>query len=94
MAQMKCSDIEKIRNKMGLNQAGFARLLGATAMSVSRWEREVNCVPSRQLLALELLARDVGVDGWTFWKLAGLAREDARSMLGRVRARTIAANRC
>ena len=67
---------------MGLNQAEFGRLLGVTAMSVSRWERNANPVPSRTLLALGLLARKAGMDGWSFWELAGLTRKDARHALG------------
>lgn len=83
MAQMIGSDIEKLRNKMGLNRAEFGRLLGVTAMSVSRWERNANPVPSRTLLPLGLLARKAGMGGWSFWELAGLTRKDAQAMLGR-----------
>jgi transcriptional regulator with XRE-family HTH domain len=83
MAQMIGPEIEKLRNKMGLNQAEFGRLLGLTAMVVCRWERGVNRVPSRTLLALGLLKREAGMDGWSFWELAGLTRKDAQAMLGR-----------
>ena len=82
MAQMIGPEIEKLRNKMGLNQAEFGRLLGLTAMVVSRWERGVNRVPSRTLLALGLLKREAGMGGWTFWEPAGLTRAGARHALG------------
>jgi transcriptional regulator with XRE-family HTH domain len=82
MAQMIGPEIEKLRNKMGLNQAEFGRLLGAGAMSISRYERNANPVPSRTLLALGLLARKAGMEGWGFWELAGLTRAGARHALG------------
>jgi DNA-binding transcriptional regulator YiaG len=60
------SDIEKIRIKMGVNQSEFRALFRMTAMSVSRWERQVNPTSSRELINLGLLARKVGVDVWSF----------------------------
>jgi DNA-binding transcriptional regulator YiaG len=73
--------IEKPRGKIDLSQAGFADLFGTTAMSISRYERGLHPVSSRALLALGLLARKAGMNGWSLWGLAGLTRADARSML-------------
>jgi hypothetical protein len=93
MAQGIGSEIEKLRNTIWLNQAGFGRLLGVTAMAVSRWKRGVNAVPSRALLALGLLARKAEMDGWAFWELGGLTRAGARAMVRRTPARPAAASR-
>jgi DNA-binding XRE family transcriptional regulator len=93
MVQKIGNEIEKLRNKMWLNQARFADQFGATAMTVSRWERDVNAIPSRALLRLGVLANKAGMDGWRFWELAGLTRSDARSLLGRSDARATAAGR-
>lgn len=51
---------------MGVNQSEFRALFRMTAMSVSRWERQVNPTSSRELIKLGLLARKVGVDVWSF----------------------------
>lgn len=83
-------EIEKLRNKIDLSQARFADLLGTTAMSISRYERGLHPVPSRALLALGLLARKAGMNGWSFWELAGLTRADARTMLEQRRVRAAA----
>jgi DNA-binding XRE family transcriptional regulator len=93
MAHTIGPEIEKLRNKMWLNQARFGRLLGVTAMAISRWERNINPVPSRTLLALGLLARKAGKDGWSFWGLAGVTRADARTMLELTQARAASAGR-
>jgi transcriptional regulator with XRE-family HTH domain len=82
MAQMIHSDIEKLRNKLNMNQSEFGALFGKTPMAVSRWERGVNMVPAHTLFALGLLARKIGLDGWGYWGLAGLTRKDAQTMLG------------
>ena len=34
--------IERLRERLHLNQAGLARLLNVSPMAVSRWERAVN----------------------------------------------------
>lgn len=83
MAQGIGKLIEKLRNTLELNQSDFGALLGTTAMSVSRWERDVNLPESRELLKLGLLAKETRIDGWNFWRLAGITPADARTMLGK-----------
>lgn len=92
MAQLG-QQIEKLRYKLGMSQTDLGKLLGTTAMSVSRWERDVNLPESRELLALGLLARKAGMYGWCFWQEAGLSRADARAALGRDHARAAVAGR-
>ncbi len=93
MAQGIGQLIEKLRYTLELNQSDFGALLGATAMSVSRWERDVNLPESRELLKLGLLAKQRQIDGWNFWRLAGITQADARAMLRKVNARTVGAGR-
>jgi transcriptional regulator with XRE-family HTH domain len=81
MAMGLGNKLEKLRNRLDLNQATFGEIFGTTAMAVSRWEREQNPIPSRVLLGLGLLARNAGLDGWLFWEAAGVTRADAHAML-------------
>jgi len=90
MAQNIGRDILKLRMKVDLGQKNFGALIGTTAMNVSRYERDQHPVPGRTLLALGLLARKAGLDGWGYWELAGLTRADARSMLEQRRVRAAA----
>ena len=93
MAQNIGRDILKLRMKVDLGQKNFGALIGTTAMNVSRYERDQHPVPGRTLLALGLLAKQAGLDGWLYWELAGLTREDVRVALGGAHARTAAAGR-
>jgi DNA-binding XRE family transcriptional regulator len=71
--------IEKLRDRLGLSQTGFARKLDVSAMAVSRWERGVNEPPANCYIAMGKLA---GQDGcWSFWERAGLTKNDVRRML-------------
>jgi hypothetical protein len=93
MAQNIGRDILKLRMKVDLGQKNFGALIGTTAMNVSRYERDQHPVPGRTLLALGLLARKAGLDGWGYWELTGLTRADARAALGGVHARATGAGR-
>lgn len=85
--------IEKLRERLNLNQAGLARLLKVSPMAVSRWERAVNEPESAYYLQLGTLAGDP--DCWFFWQRAGLAAADLSKALRRgaqqAKARAIAA---
>jgi len=93
MAQRIGREIEELRNKLNMNQSDFGALFGKTPMSVSRWERGINAVPARTLLALGLLACKMGMNAWRYWDLAGLSQEVARTMLGHDHAHVAAAGR-
>lgn len=45
------------RERKGLQQCELAQLLGVHAMTVSKWEREVQAIPPFLTLALETLER-------------------------------------
>ena len=51
----------KYRKTHGLNQAEFGQLLGVSAVSVSKWEREI-CYPDIFLLADLASLLDVSID--------------------------------
>ena len=66
--------IEKLRNRLGLNQTDFARQLNVSAMAVSRWERGVNEPPAECYIQLGKMAGPP--DCWFFWECVGLTRAD------------------
>lgn len=48
---MNASEIRKLRDQLGLNQAEFAQLVGVHSITVSKWERD-EAVPSSYQKAL------------------------------------------
>ena len=82
--------VEEVRSKLGLNQSDFGKLFRTSAMSVSRWERSINLPSSRELIRLGLLAKESQLNGWLFWRLAGLAPNDARVLLSQEKTRAAA----
>ncbi len=66
--------IEKLREKLGLNQASLARLLHVSPMAVSRWERAVNEPEAGYYIQMGTLAGEP--DCWYFWQRAGLPSSD------------------
>jgi DNA-binding transcriptional regulator YiaG len=73
--------IARLRFKMNMTQTEFGELFSTTPMSISRWERDMNLPSSHELLKLGLLALKAGQDGWAYWRLAGIKRDDAQAML-------------
>ena len=73
--------VDSLRLTMNLTQTDLSKHFGVSAMSVSRWERNVNSPTASELIKLGLLAKDAGLDGWPFWNLAGITRTDARKAL-------------
>ena len=53
---MKAEDIKKLRNKLGLSQEKFARLLNVSYMSVNRWEADKTKPSGLALLRLQEIA--------------------------------------
>ncbi|HEX7961555.1 MAG TPA: LexA family transcriptional regulator [Terriglobales bacterium] len=66
--------IEKLREKLQLNQAGLARLLHVSPMAVSRWERAINEPEAGFYIQMGTLAGEP--DCWYFWQRAGLPSSD------------------
>ncbi len=72
MAMTIGAAITELRKKMGLNQTQFGKLFRTTAMSVSRWERDENAPKARDLLTLGIMAKTAGLNGWFYWRRAGV----------------------
>ena len=71
--------IERLRERLHLNQAGLARLLNVSPMAVSRWERAVNEPEAAYYIHMGTLAGDP--DCWYFWQRAGLPASDLKRVL-------------
>ena len=82
--------IEGARRGRKLSQAEFGRLLGVSAMAVSRWERGVAEPPGETYIRLGNLADDSLC--WFFWKRAGLRLSDVMRVLPEAQRR-LAENR-
>lgn len=54
---MQAVEVRAIRHKLGLTQEDFAYLLGATASTISRWERG-DATPSKAYLKVLLRLQD------------------------------------
>jgi transcriptional regulator with XRE-family HTH domain len=70
---------EKLRERLHLNQTELARLLGVSAMAISRWERGINEPPAAAYIRLGKLAGNP--DCWFFWERAGLNKSDVKRAL-------------
>ncbi len=84
--------VEEVRSKLRLNQSDFGKLFRTSAMSVSCWERSKNLPSSRELIRLGLLAKEWQLNGWLFWRLAGLAPNDANVKFNNGVQRTVYAS--
>ena len=76
--------IERLRERLHLNQAGLARLLNVSPMAVSRWERAVNEPEAAYYIHMGTLAGDP--DCWYFWQRAGLPASDLKRALRKSKA--------
>ena len=76
--------IERLRERLHLNQAGLARLLNVSPMAVSRWERAVNEPEAAFYIHMGTLAGDP--DCWYFWQRAGLPASDLKRALRKSKA--------
>jgi phage repressor protein C with HTH and peptisase S24 domain len=71
--------IERLRERLHLNQAGLARLLNVSPMAVSRWERAVNEPEAAYYIHMGTLSGDP--ECWYFWQRAGLPASDLKRAL-------------
>jgi len=76
--------IERLRERLHLNQAGLARLLNVSPMAVSRWERAVNEPEAAYYIHMGTLSGDP--DCWYFWQRAGLPASDLKRALRKSKA--------
>jgi len=77
--------IETFRRSLNLSQLEFSKRLGASAMSVSRWERGILKVPTGAYIKLGNMAGDPLC--WNFRKRARLRSEDVMRVLAAARDR-------
>jgi len=77
--------IERFRRNLKLTQSQLAKQLGASSMSVSRWERGLVEIPANVYIKLGNLAGDPLC--WYFWGQAGLRSEDVMRVLPAARDR-------
>lgn len=54
---MKKDELKKRRERLGLNQAALAELIGVTATTISRYETGLVPIPQGMALMLEALER-------------------------------------
>ena len=71
--------IVALRTFLKLNQAELGKRVGASAMSISRWEADSHQPPANYLIKFGLLANPD--DCWYFWGQAGLTVADVLRVL-------------
>jgi DNA-binding XRE family transcriptional regulator len=76
--------IVALRIRLKINQAELGKRVGASAMSISRWEAESHQPPAKYLIRFGLLATQD--DCWFFWGQAGLTVADVKRALPRSKA--------
>src|SRR5579862_4105021 len=77
--------IVALRRHLQMSQSEMAKLLNASAMSVSRWERGAQEPPANIYILLGNLTGDP--ECWYFWGRAGLHSDDLMRVLPDVRSR-------
>jgi DNA-binding transcriptional regulator YiaG len=71
--------IKRLRRRLGLSQAGLAKQLQCSSMSISRWERGINEPPAHCYVQLGKLAGKP--DCWLFWERVNLSKDYVQSLL-------------
>lgn len=66
--------LERLRQTLGISQAGLAKRLHVSAMAPSRWERGINEPPAEIYIQLGKMVGEPAC--WYFWEKAGLKRSD------------------
>jgi DNA-binding XRE family transcriptional regulator len=75
------STIIELRRSLGISQTDLEKRVGASAIAVSRWERQRQLPPSNILIQLGILAQGNSQLCWSFWNLAGLHSQDVIRVL-------------
>lgn len=66
--------LERLRQTLGISQAGLAKRLHVSAMAPSRWERGINEPPAEIYIELGKMVGEPAC--WYFWEKAGLRKAD------------------
>ena len=86
LANLKLGNrIVALRANLKMNQAEFGKHLGASAMSISRWEGGSHRPPANFLIKLGLLADHD--ECWFFWGQAGLTWADVVRVMSKGKRR-------
>jgi SOS-response transcriptional repressor LexA len=78
--------LERLRQTLGISQAGLAKRLHVSAMAPSRWERGINEPPAEIYIQLGKMVGEPAC--WYFWEKAGLKKADVLATTGKKRAQT------
>jgi SOS-response transcriptional repressor LexA len=75
--------LERLRQTLGISQAGLARRLHVSAMAPSRWERGINEPPAEIYIQLGKMVGEPAC--WYFWEKAGLKKVDVLAVSTRTK---------
>jgi SOS-response transcriptional repressor LexA len=78
--------LERLRQTLGISQAGLAKRLNVSAMAPSRWERGINEPPAEIYIQLGKMVGEPAC--WYFWEKAGLKRADLLALATRNKKNT------
>ncbi len=70
----------RARMKLELSQSDFAKKVGVTAMSVSRWESGANDPPARCVVQMAKMSDD-NTSFWHFLNHIGLSKKDFKGRI-------------
>lgn len=73
--------LERLRQTLGISQAGLAKRLHVSAMAPSRWERGINEPPAEIYIQLGKMVGEPAC--WYFWEKAGLRKADLLALTSR-----------
>jgi SOS-response transcriptional repressor LexA len=82
--------LERLRQTLGISQAGLAKRLNVSAMAPSRWERGINEPPAEIYIQLGKMVGEPAC--WYFWEKAGLKKAELLALANRKKsgaARTV-----
>jgi SOS-response transcriptional repressor LexA len=71
--------LERLRQTLGISQAGLAKRLHVSAMAPSRWERGINEPPAEIYIQLGKMVGEPAC--WYFWEKAGLKKSDVVAVI-------------
>lgn len=73
--------LERLRQTLGISQAGLAKRLNVSAMAPSRWERGINEPPAEIYIQLGKMVGEPAC--WYFWEKAGLKKAEVLAVANR-----------
>src|SRR5579871_35780 len=79
------SQITSLRERLEINQAGLARRMECSAMTISRWERGLLQPSAEHFIQLGNLGDKT--EAWFFWEMAGIQAAKMIQALGGSRNR-------